>query len=398
LRVLFVNHTGAVSGAELSLLRLLAGLGAEHTTAVACPPAGPLAGRLQDAGVPRLPMPAFEASLRLHPVQTPIGMAGLIRSGVALARLTRNFGAELIHANTPRAGLIGAIAAAGTGPPMVVRAHEHIPLTWVGRSVRSVLIHSAAALVAVSRDAARRLNQGLDQPVATVVHNSVDHGRFDPARVAPAPIREELGIDDGAALLGQVAQITPWKGQDTAIRALAELRRDGLDAHLLLVGDIAFGGKSVRYDNRAYLHALQQLLQDLDVREAVHFLGWREDVAALLAALDLSLLPSWNEPFGMVTVESMAMGTPPLVTEVGGGPELVEDRVSGRLLAPRRPEPWVRAAGELLRDREALARMGGKARIRAARFRDEVQAREMLAIYERVMAHNPRRRGVRVRS
>ena len=76
--------------------------------------------------------------------------------------------------------------------------------------------------------------------------------------------------------------------------------------------------------------------------------------------MDLSLLPSWEEPFGLVTVESMAMGTPPLVSAVGGGPELVQDGVTGRLLDPHRPEAWAAAARTLLEDDAARARMGGR--------------------------------------
>ncbi len=81
-----------------------------------------------------------------------------------------------------------------------------------------------------------------------------------------------------------------------------------------------------------------------------------------MRTLDLSLLPSWDEPFACAVVESMAMGTPLLVTAVGGGPELVEDGVSGRLLPPKRPGTWAEAAKELLADRPALERMGRRAR------------------------------------
>ncbi len=92
--------------------------------------------------------------------------------------------------------------------------------------------------------------------------------------------------------------------------------------------------------------------------DAVHFLGQRNDVPEILAELDLSLLPSWEEPFGLAVVESMAMGVPPLVTAVGAGPELVEDRVTGRLLPPRDPAAWAAAARELLSQPELLDRMG----------------------------------------
>jgi starch synthase len=279
---------------------------------------------------------------------------------------------------------MGVVARPLGAPPIVVRAHEHLPRTRVGRASRAAIVRTASAVVAVSDYTARKFNEGLPAPVATRVYNSIDHARFDPDRVRPAGLRAQLGVAPETALLGQVAQITPWKGQDTAIRALAALRRDGLQAHLVLVGEVAFAGKAVRYDNEAYLRELERLTRTLGVDDAVHFLGQQQDVAAILHDLDLSLLPSRGEPFGLVTVESMAMGTPPLVSTDGAGPELVEDGISGRVLPPGQAELWAQAAGELLRDRATLGRLGERARAVAGEYRDERHAAEMLAVYERV--------------
>lgn len=384
-RVLFVNHTGAASGAELALMRLVEGLRDEHEVAVACPADGPLADLVDAAAVQRFHVPAFEASLRLHPLHTPVGVARMAAGSAALARVTRRFAPDLLHANTPRAGLMALLLRRLDGLPLVVRAHEALPLHGVGGMVRALLARSSSAVVTVSRHTARRFNDGLERPVARHVYNSFDRRRFDHDSVAPAPIREELGLRPDAWLLGQVAQITPWKGQDTSIRALARLRDDGFDAHLLLVGKVAFGGKAVRYDNHAFLRHLHALVEELALGHAVHILGERRDVPEIVGALDLSLLPSWNEPFANVMLESMAMGTPLLVSEVGGGPELVEDGVNGRLLPPKRPELWEAAARELLEDPAALERMGDRARETTARFNDEAHASDMLAVYERVL-------------
>ena len=105
-----------------------------------------------------------------------------------------------------------------------------------------------------------------------------------------------------------MAQITPWKGQDTAIRALAGVRAAGPTRTSLIVGKVVFGGKGCATTTTATRQSSTQLVEELDLGDAVHFLGQRTDVAAVLAALDLSLLPSWEEPFGLVTVESMAAG------------------------------------------------------------------------------------------
>jgi L-malate glycosyltransferase len=391
MRILLANHTAAWSGAEVSLLRLIEGLRAEHDLAVACPGEGPLVDAVAGVGIERFELPSVDLSLRLHPVHTTRGMTQLLTAGMALQRAAQSFRAEVIHANTIRTGLLAAIPH-NPHIPVVVRAHEHPPATTVGRAIRSIVAHSASRVAAVSDYTTRHFNEGLARPAAVCVYNSIDHRRLDPDRVEPAPLHREYGIRAGAPLLGQVAQITPWKNQLTSVRALSLLRRRGLDAHLLIVGQIAFSGKQVRYDNHAYRDELEQVAQDLGVADAVHFTGQRQDVPAVLAALDLSLLPSWEEPFGLATVESMAMGTPPLVSDVGAGPELVRDGVCGRVLPPRHPDAWAEAAGRLLGDRRALQRMSQQARAAATPYRDEVHAREMISVYRQaVTAAQPRR-------
>ncbi len=393
MRILLANHTAAWSGAEVSLLRLIEGLRANHDLAVACPGEGPLADAVTQAGLERFELPSVDLSLRLHPVHTTRGMTQLVGAGMALQRAAGRFRADVIHANTIRTGLLAAIPH-NPQIPVVVRAHEHPPATTVGRAIRAIVAHSASGVAAVSDYTTRHFNEGLARPAAVCVYNSIDHDRLDPDRVVPAPLHQEYGIPAGAPLLGHVAQITPWKNQLTSVRALSLLRRGGLNAHLLIVGQVAFVGKRVRYDNDAYLNELERVAQDLDVADAVHFTGQRKDVPAVLATLDLSLLPSWEEPFGLATVESMAMATPPLVSRVGAGPELVLDGVCGRVLPPRQPEAWAEAAANLLRDRQALERMSQQARAAAAPYRDEVHAREMISVYQQAVSAARARRSV----
>ena len=251
--------------------------------------------------------------------------------------------------------------AAARGPPLVVHVRDDLPLNRVGRAVRSALIHSADGVIAVSTTPRGASTRGSSADRDARLQQHRPRALRSRAR-RPSAAAQELGVSP-QALLAQVAQITPWKGQDTAIRTVAGLR-ERVDAHLLVVGGVSFGARTVRYDNHEFLRSLHGLVEQLDVDGAVHFLGPRDDVPGILRTVDLSLLPSVNEPFGRAIVESMAIGTPPLVSDVGSGPELVDDGVSGRLLPPDRPELWVDAAQELLADRAALARMGERGRER----------------------------------
>ncbi len=127
-------------------------------------------------------------------------------------------------------------------------------------------------------------------------------------------------------LLGVVAQLSPWKGQDTAIEALRILREQGVDAHLLLIGSAKFVARATRFDNEAYVAGLRARVARADLEDRVSWLGEREDVPELVRALDVLLLPSREEPFGRALIEAMALGVPVLATEVGGPPEIVRRR------------------------------------------------------------------------
>jgi len=142
---------------------------------------------------------------------------------------------------------------------------------------------------------------------------------------------------------------------------------------------------SQRFDNRGYKRDLQALARELGVEHAVHFLGQRDDVAGLLAAADLLLLPSHDEPFGLVVAEALAVGTPVLATNRGGVGEYVEDGVSGHLLPPGQPAAWATAAGALLEDPDALQTMGVEGLIAASRFTDERYSAEMLSVYRQAV-------------
>jgi glycosyltransferase involved in cell wall biosynthesis len=214
------------------------------------------------------------------------------------------------------------------------------------------------------------------------VHNPVDLGRFDPHELGRERARDRLGIDVAADVRAVVGQITPWKGQDDAIRILARLRTQHPRAHLLIVGEPRFVGRSTRYDNREYERSLRALVAELGVSDSVTFMGHRDDVATVMRAADIVLLPSWEEPFGRSVIEAMAMETPVAATSIGGPAEIISHGVDGLLLPPRDPDAWVASIGRLLSDRAALLDMGGRSRQRVeSAFRVEQHVAGMICVY-----------------
>lgn len=390
LRILFVNHTASQSGAENALLRLLDALPAEHERSVALP-RGPFWTELERRGQTLHALPGTNLSFSLHPIHTPLGLARLAASSLAVVRAVRRSRAQVIHGNGLRAGLICVGVRALGGPPIVVQSHDCLPPGRSSEVTRRALARWADAVVGVTEATVRSFDAGLSEPRAEHVPISIDHRRFSPS-VRAADLRAELGLDPGVALVGQIGQITPWKGQDLAIEALAIARRS-VDVHLVIAGEVSF--QSRRFDNAGYFEQLRAQVKRLGLTDAVHFLGQRADAPAVMCAIDLLLLPSRDEPFGTAAAESMAVGTPALVSSTGGPREYVEDGVSGRVLAQDDPATWARAICELLGDDELRKQMGAAAITAVERFDDGSYARGMLGIYERVVASGRSRRSRR---
>jgi glycosyltransferase involved in cell wall biosynthesis len=374
--VLFVSHTGVIGGAERSLLTLLGALPVGLIAGLACPP-GQLAAAARDMNIRVHPIAGTSGSLRLHPGRTPLAIGEIALSAVQVARIARRTGAAVVHANSLRAGILAGVAGRIDDRALVVHIRDCLPDSAVSLVSRRLAASEATVLVAISRYVAERFVAGLDasELPMRVIDNPLDLRRF-----RPRPRSGNTGSSDG--LLVVVGQISPWKGQDTAIRALYELRRSRPSARLWIVGDVKFTG-STRFDNRAYLSRLHGLVGELGLAEAVEFTGERGDVAEIMARADAVLVPSHEEPFGRAAAEAMAVGAPVVATSVGGTAELIHDRVTGLLVDPTAPSAWTKAIAHVL-DQPAWAReMGRRAsEVAHTRFAVDRHVRAMTEAFE----------------
>lgn len=379
-RVLYVNQTAQVSGAERSFLAMLQGLSGMVEPLVACPN-GELSEELQALGIATMPICGTEVSFRLHPLHTGRGMLGIARSAMQIRRLVKQHCPDLVHANTTRAALLSLLARNRSGPPVVAHIRDWAPEGRFPNFVLSMIARQADAVVANSAYVARRFDRCRPRRPVRVIHNPVDLERFDPANVDGRSVRDELRIPDGTLVLSVVGQIAPLKGQDDAIEILADLAAAGVDAVLLLAGSVKFASAGARLDNVAFGKRLPALAEKLGVTDRVRFLGERSDIPDLLAATDILLMPFWRDAFGRVAVEAMALGVPVLASEVGGPAEIVRPGVDGLLLPPRRPEAWSRALKRLIPDNDLLRQMGQNARLRAGDFSVDRHITQILDLY-----------------
>jgi glycosyltransferase involved in cell wall biosynthesis len=380
LRVLYVNQTAQVSGAERSLLTLLGGLEGKVDPVVACPE-GELSAEVRGLGIESIPIRGTQASFRMHPLHTSRGLLEMAQCSLQVRRIVRRVSPDLVHANTTRASLLTLIACDSSGPPLVAHIRDLTPPGRLPDLVLSLIARRADAIVANSAYVADRFGDRRTRRPVRVIHNPIDLERFDPSKADGRRVRAEIGISQSAVVLTVVAHISPVKGQDQAIMALADLVTSGCDAVLLLAGSVKFASAGGRLDNTAFGERLPELASELGVADRVRFLGERGDMPDLLAATDILLMPFWREPFGRVAVEAMAMGVPVVASEVGGPAEIIRPGIDGMLLPPRAPEVWSRALEQLVGGRELRQRLGRRALLRASDFSVDAHIVPILTLY-----------------
>jgi len=198
-----------------------------------------------------------------------------------------------------------------------------------------------------------------------VIPNGIDTGHFDPRRY-DRRLRQELSIAPDALVLGMVGRLVESKGQLFLIRALGLLKQRGLRPRLLLLGS----------EKPHYRAELNRAIAEYGLEDQVLFLGFREDIASVLAAIDLFVLLSVNEAFSLAMGEAMAMEKPCVYGPVGGVNELVGEEDVGIAVERDRPEQIAEAIERLAGNPEERARQGRAGRRQIAEhFSLDLQAR-----------------------
>lgn len=339
-RIAFLSSQSGYYGGEVHLLQLARGLAQRgHEVACCVPPGSGLAVRLADAGLD-------VTTARLVDWFEPFGAA----SAAAWLRRRRP---EILHTHCPRDHYLAAVVTRGLPTRNVGTRHELRPI-GAARFKRPFFRHFAT-MIAVS-EAVRTVfvaSRVMDPERVVTVRNGVD---TDCPWAARGGLRRAIGLDDDdVPVVGYVGRLSPGKGLDTLIEAMALLRRDGGPrARIFIVGDDPSRGG-------AYGGALRRRADRLGLGGSAHFFGWVEDAAAAAADFDLLVVPSRAEPCGLVTLEGMVHGLAIIATAAGGTPELIRDGREGLLVPPDDPPALAARLARLLGDPELRARLGAAA-------------------------------------
>jgi glycosyltransferase involved in cell wall biosynthesis len=193
-------------------------------------------------------------------------------------------------------------------------------------------------------------------------------------------LRAMLGIPAEAPVVGTVAALAPHKNHADLMRAAALVVRERPDVHFAWLGE---------GECRAALEAQRQALA---LEAHVHLMGFRPDARSMMRQFTVFALSSYLEGLCTSLLDAQVRGVPVVATAVGGVPEVVEDRVNGRLVPGRDPEALAGALLEALRDPEARRRWASRARQTVEAFRDSAMVGRTLEQYQAVLAEKEAKR------
>jgi glycosyltransferase involved in cell wall biosynthesis len=257
-----------------------------------------------------------------------VGGGGLGDLGVLhrLVEAVETHEIAVIHAHEFYMSMIGTLVSGMTGIPLVVTVHgsSYYPDKRRRRLACRMMAARAAALVTVSEDLRRFFCRTSGTPLGRVrvIYNGIALSRHSAASGRKVELLDSAGIPREAKVVGAVGNLYPVKGHLDLIRSARTIVHQHPMTHVVILG-------------RGALHdALVGEAEALGIRDRIHLLGYRNDVKEWLGAMDVFTMPSLSEGLPLSLLEAMAAGVPPVVTQVGGMPEVVRDGETGFIVPP----------------------------------------------------------------
>lgn len=283
-----------------------------------------------------------------------------LKAVAKLYTLIRRQRPHIVHTHTAKAGFVGRLAAYLAGVPLIVHTyHGHVlhgyygtGKSWMLRKMEQTLARITDRLVTVSDQVKQELAAyGVAKPEQiSVIPLGFDLEPFLNSHHERGRFRQELALNNASRLVGIVGRIFPIKNHRLFLDAAARIAAQEPTARFVIVGDGVLRS------------ALEQQAKELGIADRVVFTGWRRDLPRIYVDLDALVVSSDNEGTPVSAIEAMACGCPVVATRVGGLPDLIIDRATGRLVPPRDADALASAVVNLIHSPEAARELGRNAR------------------------------------
>lgn len=289
---------------------------------------------------------------------------------------------DILHTHRYKENILGSLAAKRVAVSHVVRTVHGTTEIYSGWKRVKTKVYKAldtvvcrrfvSVIIGVSAEISDSLK--LTFPGKTIHHipNCIDH-----LRLIPTTEREEkrvkLGLKSSEFVIGTIGRLTPVKGTEYLIRAVAEIIKRREEVRFLVVGD-----GPLRIE-------LEALVRSMGLEKEVIFLGWRDDTVDIINALDLFVLPSLHEGMPTVLIEAMTLGIPIVASAIGGIPELIRDGWNGLLVDARNPSALAGQCLSMITDASLASRLASNAKQAARKYRSVEILPSLLGCYTQLI-------------
>jgi len=247
-----------------------------------------------------------------------------------MIKIIRQNNIDIVHTHGVRANLVGRMGARLAGVKSIVTTvHSVLEQDYpaylarlINKLMEKITERYVTRFITVSQLLQDDLiAKGIAPRRVVTVHNGLDPEEFNINRVN-TDVRARFRIPQEYPVIGIIARLHPVKGHDVFLQAAHELQKELPHTRFLMVGS-GF--------HRPWIEAE---VERLGLVGKAIFTGFMEDIPSVLAALDVLIVPSYSEGFGLTAIEAMAMGIPVVATRVGGLPEIITHQANGLLIAP----------------------------------------------------------------
>lgn len=371
MRVAHIIKVTRISGAERHLLVLLKGLrdkGVDARLVILVEPHNPMDDMLSEAEAVAIPITRI--TIYRHYDVTLIWRLG---------KVLRDLRPDIVHTHLIHADLFGLITSKLVRIPKIIASRhndDHFRYHPMLRRISQVMWWLTDGGIAISnaiRDFTM-LIEGASSNKVEVVHYGLPYCWIEDEDIQHArqQIRAELNLGDDTIILGMVCRLVEQKGIGYALQAFQQIHKQFPDIHLIIAGEGELA------------ELLQSKARLLGISGNVHWLGWRNDALTVIASMDIFLMPSLWEGFGLVLLEAMSRRIPIIASHVSAIPEVVDHQQTGILIAPQDVDALAKAITNLLQDRPLSKHMGllGEDRLEQ-HFSVEKMVAGTLAVYHR---------------